>query len=337
MLLASVIICSHNPRPDYLRRSLAGLQAQSLPFSQWELLLVDNASRELLSGNWDMSWHPNSRHIRENELGLTPARLRGILEARGEVLIFVDDDNVLAPDYVKRSLSIASSHPQLGVFGAGTLEPEFEIEPPAEVLPLTSMLALRTVSRAAWTSNWHDTSLIPWGAGLCVRSKVALRYLELVKQLRTIGMLDRRGQQLFCGGDDLFSWIAAGQDLGFGLFPELQITHLINGERLNRAYFIRLIHDHSFSHGVLRYLLFGETPKRRTLGSTLGTWLNGLRRGSFSMQCKFNELAGADGAARLIKERQLSPLKEKFFPNLESSLDSSNEWKETHANHSHGD
>jgi len=46
----SVIICTHNPREDYLRRTLEAFEKQTLPRDQWELQLVDNASNEALAG-----------------------------------------------------------------------------------------------------------------------------------------------------------------------------------------------------------------------------------------------------------------------------------------------
>src|SRR2546423_13834260 len=95
----TVIICAHNPRMDYLDRVLNSLRMQTLSKKHWELLLVDNASRERLSNLWDLNWHPQARHLREAQLGKTPALLTGIREARGDVLVVVDDDNVLAPDY----------------------------------------------------------------------------------------------------------------------------------------------------------------------------------------------------------------------------------------------
>src|SRR5207247_815678 len=98
----SVIICTHNPRSEYLRRAFEALKTQTLPLLDWELLVIDNASREKLSDTWDLSWHPNARHFRENELGLTPAHLRGIKEARGNTLVFVDDDNLLAPNFLEQ-------------------------------------------------------------------------------------------------------------------------------------------------------------------------------------------------------------------------------------------
>jgi glycosyltransferase involved in cell wall biosynthesis len=82
-------------------------------------------------GAVDISWHSRGRYMREDELGQTAARLRGIQEASGELLVFVDD-NVLVPDYLIRAAAISARRPDLGVFGAGILEPEFEVQPPVE-------------------------------------------------------------------------------------------------------------------------------------------------------------------------------------------------------------
>ena len=65
MAFVSVIICTHNPRPDAFRRVLDSLAAQTLPKAQWELLLVDNASDVRLEPRWPLSWHSNARHVRE--------------------------------------------------------------------------------------------------------------------------------------------------------------------------------------------------------------------------------------------------------------------------------
>ena len=80
----SVVLCTHNPRADYLDRVLVGLRRQTLSFQRWALLLIDNASNEPLANRFDIGWHPNGRHVREDELGLTPARLRGIAESVAE-------------------------------------------------------------------------------------------------------------------------------------------------------------------------------------------------------------------------------------------------------------
>jgi glycosyltransferase involved in cell wall biosynthesis len=107
MACISVIICTHNPRPDYLRRVLEALRNQTLSLEKWELLLVDNASQEpVTSESWDLSWHRHARYIREENVGIASARLRGMQEANADLMVFVDDDNVLSPDYLSMAVQI---------------------------------------------------------------------------------------------------------------------------------------------------------------------------------------------------------------------------------------
>jgi len=115
----SIIICTHNPRQDYLSRTLDALRAQTLPMAEWELLVVDNASHSPVAASISLTWHPNARHVKEEVLGLTPARLRGIQEAQGQVLVFVDDDSLLESSYLELAMGIAKSRPDRGLLGSG--------------------------------------------------------------------------------------------------------------------------------------------------------------------------------------------------------------------------
>jgi glycosyltransferase involved in cell wall biosynthesis len=305
----SVILCTHNPRSDYLSRVLASLRGQTLPVERWDFLLIDNASSRPLAETWDISWHRSGRHIREDELGLTAARLRGIKESSGELLIFVDDDNELAPDFLDQAIAIAARSDNLGVFGAGILEPEFEVQPSVELHPYLGLLALRSVSSALRSGNPKDSQCVPWGAGLCVTRRVANFYQQMVGGLGINAVLDRRGTRLFCGGDDLFSRIAAEIGLEFGILPELRITHLISASRLNQRHLLRLIRDHALSHGVLGYLLNGIQPgQKKTLAHYASLLLHGIKNGIFSMRCQWAEARGEADAAQFVSARSLKPL-----------------------------
>jgi hypothetical protein len=87
-----------------------------------------------------------------------------------------------------------------------------------------------------------------------VTRRVANFNRQLVLDLGIAAVLDRRGQRLYSGGDELFSWAAVGVGLGFDVFPELQVTHLISAGRLNKSYFLRFIRDHAFSYRILNYM-----------------------------------------------------------------------------------
>jgi glycosyltransferase involved in cell wall biosynthesis len=251
---------------------------------------------------------PQARHVREEELGLTPARLRGIKESRGSLLVFVDDDNVLAPDFLEQSSGVVERYPHLSVFGAGILEPEFEEQPSSELLPLLPALALRRVTAVRWSNNPKDYSCLPCGAGLCVTRAAAEYYIQLVARTNFSTFLDRRGGQLTSHGDDLFSWGATHLGKGFGIFPELRITHLISAGRLERSYLLRLIDGSSFSHWLLNYSLGGAKPKPASFFRHIHLVLHGIRNGRFAMQCQQARARGQARAAQFIAEKQLRPV-----------------------------
>lgn len=308
MLGISVIVCSYNPRADYFQRALDGLRGQTLANTEWELLVIDNASKESLADKWDLSWHPHGRHIREDSKGKMAAISRGINEARADLIVFVDDDNVVDATFLQCAMAISRRYPYLGVFGAGKIEPAFEVQPPSELIPRRSLLAVRNVSSALWSNNLEDWSCYPWGAGMCVTRQVADSYRRLIEKLNVSSVIGPRADRLFRGDDDLFSYAAVLSGKGFGIFPELQLTHLISARRLHRSHFLRLINDHAFSHGVLRCLLGGTQPRRMNVVSYLRLILHGLRNGQFSARCQWAASRGEDSAARFTAENRLPPV-----------------------------
>lgn len=276
----SVVICTHGPRQDHLERTLASLRAQTLDQEHWELLVVDNASATPVADVHDISWHRKGRHTLETRLGLTMARIRGIVETTTPVILFVDDDNVLAPNYLATVLEIMRREPQLGVIGAGRLEPEFEEPPVPGLMPYTPMLALRTVAASRWSNDPQDQT-IPWGAGMAVTRAVADRYRSIILGDPLKQRLDRAGNTLNSCGDDEFSWVACEMGLGKGVFTELQVTHLIGRSRTQREYLLRLAEGHAFSRAFLMHL-HGVTVPRVQAPPSLARFLGRLVRLRFS-------------------------------------------------------
>jgi glycosyltransferase involved in cell wall biosynthesis len=304
----SVVVCMHNSRSDYLQRVLEALRMQTLSNESWELVLVDNASAVPPAETLDLSWHPVVRHVREEQLGVIRARRRGIAEARGELVVYVDDDTTISPRFLAEALAIAKRHAHLGVFGAGIVEPEYEAAIPPHIRSRQAVFSIRHVATPRWSNNVHDTQSVPWGAGLCVRRPIAVSYQQFVQRLETIELVGRRGRDLFAGEDDLFSWVSVSSGLGFGIFPQLRVTHLIAASRLSRSHVLRAIHDHAFSHAILRYVLTGVTPTRIDLFRYVQLALHGMRNGWFSARCQWAESRAADRAATFIVEQRLASL-----------------------------
>jgi glycosyltransferase involved in cell wall biosynthesis len=265
----SVIICTHNPRSNYLHRVLEALRAQTLSTDRWELFLVDNASPQALSFESELLWHPNARCIREDELGLTAARLRGISEAKGNILVFVDDDNVLAPNYLEETLNIARDWPLLAVWG-GTIKGEFEAQPEPWMEPWLAYLGLREVSKPLWSNNADDWHAQPCGAGMCVRAVVAKSYAKQVAAEPMRRRLGRVGGVLLSCEDADIIQTSCDLGYGFGSFPRLALTHLIPKSRVRADYLVRLMEGITASQVVLRYLKSGVLPSEP---NRLKVWL----------------------------------------------------------------
>jgi glycosyltransferase involved in cell wall biosynthesis len=259
MFDASVAICAHNPRPNYLGRVLESLRNQTLSPQRWEFFLIDNASQTTLSSAWDISWHPNGRHIVETELGLASARRRAMKEASSDVLIFVDDDNILDPSYIARVIEIKRDWPLLGVWGSGKIIPEFEVAPGENVKPLVQYLALREVSTAKWSNVPTCIEATPWGAGLCVRSNVAAVYNKCGEQ-SSIQITGRRGNILLSGEDVEMAYLSCKMGLGIGIFPELKVTHLIPKERVAEEYLVRIFEGTAISDLLLAFKWRAQMP-----------------------------------------------------------------------------
>lgn len=249
-LSVSVIVCTHNPRRDYINKVLKNLKIQTLPLERWELLLVDNASDHLLSSEIDLSWHISSRYIREEELGLTSARIRGIKESTAETLVFVDDDNVLDSTYLEETLRISKDYPFIGAWG-GQILPEFEAPPPDWLKPYEGYLGLREFNKDKWSNLLHQHETTPCGAGLCVRKVVADRYVEMLINNPQRQALDRKGKELSSCGDTDLAFTSCDIGLGTGLFKNLKLTHLIPASRFEKKYFMRLVEGITYSHTIL--------------------------------------------------------------------------------------
>jgi glycosyltransferase involved in cell wall biosynthesis len=126
---ASIIIPTYQ-RPTSLADALESVRIQNFPTDEYEILIVDNApdTTRQVSLLCDISGKPSMRYIHEPHNGLHNARHAGARAAKGEILVYVDDDVKCDGNFLTEILR-PYSDPQVGCAG-GKILPEFEGEPP---------------------------------------------------------------------------------------------------------------------------------------------------------------------------------------------------------------
>ena len=225
---------------------LASLREQNLPRSSWELILVDSASPEPLERHPAIHTFAGVRHVRAPESGLALARLLGFAASRAPRLAFVDDDTVLAQDYLRKGLDFLQAHPRVGAVG-GRIRPEFLAPAPAWISEFGPLLALRdfgdrTLS-AAFPIGGSGPHLYPdfapIGPHISDRRHFD-RYQRSCRENPARLKFGRNGVSLASGEDNdyVIGILQEGGEVAY--FPEMEITHLIPRERLEASYLARL-------------------------------------------------------------------------------------------------
>ena len=273
----SVILCTHNPRRDYLERNFEGLKRQTLPKDQWEFLLIDNLSDPPLEQCCDLSWHPLARIVREEELGILPARVRGFRETSADLILFLDDDNVLSPNYFEEALQIGTNYPFLGAWGAGRIELEYECSPPDWIKEFEYLFTPLDLNEERWAKMGLGNPVMPPTMGMCLRRVVAEKFLDIVESDPRRKLLGRRGKKQFfnCEDNDL-ALSACDLGLSTGQFPQLAFRHLIPARRLDLNYLLALYEGTHCSYHVL--VALRGTPLTRAVTNSGRRLLGKLRR-----------------------------------------------------------
>jgi len=127
----SIIIPTLNRAP-VLAIAIKAFVAQNFPSDKFEILVVDNDStdntKQIVATA--IAHYPSHQiqYIYEPEPGLLSGRHRGTLEAKGDILIFVDDDIEANVNWL-RAIEESFNDNSVQIVGGRNL-PNYEVEPP---------------------------------------------------------------------------------------------------------------------------------------------------------------------------------------------------------------
>lgn len=306
----SVVIPACNPGRRHLGLVLEALRRQTLPMESWELIVVDDASKERMAEWVDVSWHPRGRLVETDEeregMGLVSARLRGFELGSGEVFVFVDQDNALRPDYLQGVVDIAMEYPHIGTWG-GQIILKFDEPAKAPDRHLWASLCTREFAGDHWSNVVSHHATTPWGAGLCARREVLTGYHAEVLDNPMRRLLDPTPRGPGFGGDTDIAYAGIRQGFGKGIFERLVLDHLTPVGRCSDDYILKNAEGLAFSSVLHGFIDTGHLVRpRRDWRFWMMNWLRRARMQRLDWEVLVARQRGQQRAVEEIEARRES-------------------------------
>jgi glycosyltransferase involved in cell wall biosynthesis len=287
----SIVICCHNSATR-LGDTLGFIARQrSRVTLAWEVLVVDNASTDetqetarVAATKLGIASH--LRILYESNPGQTNARLKGIKESIYDLILFADDDNHLAQDYLMNIVTLMHEHPEVGIMG-GWNKPKFPFQPGPWIADQYTALAIGKKSDADMFVTWV------FGAGMVVRRKV----FETLAERGIAPLISGRTGSYQGAGDDA-ELCALARFAGFRIYYTNQLTldHAISGHRLSKRQFIKsnvgtiepVVHLHLLDKLVADQSLDGSQLYAQYFRQVMRFFISSLPRSLFGSHRFFN-------------------------------------------------
>ena len=257
--MLSIIICTYN-REKYIGPLLDSIAKNDYPTTDYEIVLVDNNctdnTREVCEQFAAAHKEVAFRYVIESEQGLSAARNKGIKEAKGDIIIYVDDDALVDSDYIRIYAEHFAAHTDTMAAG-GPIEPLYETQEPAWMSPYTKALL------TAWMNYGNQVREYPKGrypgGGNAAYRKVVFDKVGLFNT-----ELGRKGNLLLASEEkDIFDKMKA-QGMKVLYLPTPVLHHSIPQAKLEEDYFNRLT------------LQIGRSERMRTRAISKGKYLSRL-------------------------------------------------------------
>jgi glycosyltransferase involved in cell wall biosynthesis len=242
----SILICTYNPEKQIFRRTLKSVDNLKIPAGvPVECIIIDNNSsipvEQLDYVREFLDRCPWAKVIQETQQGLTFARIAGFRVAENSLIVFIDDDNEVSPQYLEVVVDLFITYPSVGAWGPGNINVEF-MGNVSEWFQENFRTLFQDRSaeyneygciRQTWTYFY------PFGTGLAVRKNILEQYYNEVKN-GNLCSTDRQGKSLSSGGDNQIVWEAIKMSYAAGVAASLVVNHLIPASRANLNYVKRL-------------------------------------------------------------------------------------------------
>ncbi|HMF95719.1 MAG TPA: glycosyltransferase [Vicinamibacterales bacterium] len=261
-LHVTVAICTWN-RCIPLEQTLHGLTGITAPAdATWELLIVNNNCTDqtdhvirAFEGRLPI------KRVVEARSGLSHARNRAVAEARGDYILWTDDDVTVCPNYLVEYVRAFKTWPDASIFG-GPIEPCFDGTPPPWLLEIYPTIAGVYAARDFGPAPMPlSRDAIPWGANYVIRADAQARHLYDPDLGYRPGRL--------VGWEETEVILALLADGAHGWWvPGAALRHHVPKQRQTTKY----LRTHFYNRGIYYGSRWNEIDKRLVFGRPRWLW-----------------------------------------------------------------
>ena len=245
--MISVIIPTKN-RADLLNSALKSIVNQNISLSEFEVLVINNGSSDHTSkiiSNYKKKL-ANLKEIYVLEPGLHNGRHAGMKAAKGNVLVFADDDIEALPNWIK-SIDIGFKDPEVAMMGGNNF-PLFLQTPPGWLIRMWNRKIFKGYKSISSLSiiefNLSKKKFSPylvWGCNFAIRKDVLLKAGGFHPDSMPDKLIHFRGD-----GETHVSKYIDDHGLKCVFNSNASVYHKVTPERMTINYFYK----RSFNQGV---------------------------------------------------------------------------------------
>ena len=237
----TVVVATYN-RSQSLIRCLRSFRTQSSPRTEWEVVVVNNNSKDDTEQRFAQFAEENPnlpiRMVLEERQGLSHARNCGMAAAESPYIAIIDDDETVNRDFVRGYIEFFDAHPKV-VAAGGRIVPSYEQGRPSWISPYTERPIANPLDLGEEVRPF-GRGRCPGGGNMAVRREAIERYGAFDPSL------GRTGKRLIGGEEtDFFNRLSRSGE-PFYYVPTSIIYHHISPDKLTHDYFTRL----SYAIGV---------------------------------------------------------------------------------------
>ena len=282
--MISVILCTYN-RDSYIYNVLHSIAVGTLPPTEYEIVLINNNSTDHTEEECRrfVAEHPDIkfRYYVEPQQGLSYARNCGIRNAEGDLLVYVDDDALVNPEYLQTYADFFEHNHEAAAAG-GPILPQYDgCEEPSWMSHYTRQLLTGKLYLGESEREFPGDAF-PGGGNAAYRKSV----------FDEVGLfnveLGRKGNSLIGAEEkDLFDKMTS-RGMKFFYLPTAILYHLIPPKKLTQDYFDRL----TYSIGVSERYRTTQIGKKKYFirlvkegvkwAATLTLWMSFAFKGQFN-------------------------------------------------------